>query len=91
MHGKITFLAFLAYDWSQLHAGIACLASLAYDWVITNGCFNTFGVSSYYGIAYSLFMRKWCMQTCRQLTWIQQVVLFFFFRMFELQLHKKVI
>ena len=50
-------LASLAYDWVTacwdslsilLHAGIACLA---YDWVITNGCFNPFGVSSYYGIA----------------------------------------
>ena len=44
----------------QLHTGIACLclacqdsmsSFLAYDWVITNGCYNPFGVSSYYGMA----------------------------------------
>ena len=35
-----------------LHAGIGCLASLAYDCVVTNGCFNPFDVSSYYGIAH---------------------------------------
>ena len=54
----IACLASLAYDWVTacwdslsilLHSGIVCLA---YDWVITNGCFNPFGVSLYYGIAH---------------------------------------
>ena len=62
LHAGIVHLAFLAYDWVTacwdslsilLHARMACLASLANDWVITNGCFNPFSVSSYYGIAQS--------------------------------------
>ena len=63
LHAGIECLASLAYDWVTacwdslfilLHAGIVCLASLAHDRVITNGCFNPFGMSSYYGIAHSL-------------------------------------
>ena len=45
----------LGYDTLSilLHAGIARLTFLAYNWIITNDCFNPFGVSSYYGIAHS--------------------------------------
>ena len=60
LYAGIVCLASLAYDWGAaywdslsilLHAGIACLASMVCDRLITNGCFNPIGVSSYYGIA----------------------------------------
>ena len=63
LQAGIVCLDSLAYDWATacwdslsvlLHAGIVCLAFLAYDWVITNGCFNPFRVSSYYGIVHIL-------------------------------------
>ena len=39
VYAGIACLAFLTYDWSQLHAGIACLAFLTYD--LATACWDS--------------------------------------------------
>ena len=48
VYAGIACLAFLSYDWSQLHVGIACLASLAYDWV--TACWDSLSILLHTGI-----------------------------------------